>query len=337
MNLDTLHKDYSLKTHNTFGIDVKANYFLPYSNEDTLLRFLPEINEFQLQPLIIGEGSNLLFLNDYKGIVLLPQIKGYELTSENENYVEVRVGSGVIWDDFVTWAVQKDYGGTENLSIIPGTVGASPVQNIGAYGVEAQDIITKVETIELATGRKCIFTNEECQFSYRNSIFKKALKGQYAVNYVTYRLSKNPEFNTSYGNINQLLGGRKPSLTLIRDVVSEVRNSKLPDHKTLGNAGSFFTNPYISKEHFEILRKKHPEMPGYETEGKMKVPAGWLIDHAGLKGYKHKNAAVHDKQALVLINTGDATGNEILELSQLIIEKVEKCYQITLKPEVNII
>lgn len=338
MNNDILQKDHSLKAHNTFGIDVKTKYFLPYSNEDTLMTFLPEIKEFQLEPLMVGEGSNLLFTKNFEGIVLFSQIKFIKKTKEDEQQVWIEAGAGVIWDELVAWSVNHHYGGLENLSAIPGTVGASPVQNIGAYGVEAKDSIIKVHTIEIATGKKRSFSNEECEFDYRYSTFKGSRKGKFIVTSVVYQLSKTPSFNLNYGNIQALLGDRSPSLALIRQIIIEVRESKLPNHKELGNAGSFFTNPYISTEAFNHLRKLHPDIPGYTTKNNtVKVPAGWLIDHAGLKGYKHKEAAVHDKQALVLVNTGNATGNDIVELAQLIIERIQTQYGITLHPEVNII
>lgn len=338
MNNDTLQKDFSLKAYNTFGIDVKTKYFLPYSKVETLEKFLPEINEFQLKPLMVGEGSNLLFTQDYGGIVLFSQIQFIKKIKENDQSVWIEAGAGLIWDNLVAWAVDHNYGGIENLSAIPGTVGASPVQNIGAYGVEAKDSIIEVNAIEISTGEKKTFSNEECTFDYRFSIFKGELKDQFIVTSVVYKLSKAPQFNLSYGNIQELLGEQTPSLSLIRQVITEVRDSKLPNHKELGNAGSFFTNPYISTEAYEAFQKQYPSMPGYKTsEGKVKVPAGWLIDHAGLKGYKHNKAAVHDKQALVLVNTGDATGQDIIELALYIIEKVKSLYNIELTPEVNII
>ena len=338
MNNDTLQKDYSLKAHNTFSIDVKTKYFLPYSKVETLEKFLPEINEFQLEPLMLGEGSNLLFTKDFEGIVLHSQINFIKVVKEDDDHVWVESGAGIIWDDLVAWAVKNNYGGIENLSAIPGTVGASPVQNIGAYGVEAKDCISEVNTIEIKSVQKHRFSNADCTFDYRYSIFKGELKNQHIVTSVIFKLNKKPAFNLSYGNIQELIGERTPSLALIRQVITEVRESKLPNHKVLGNAGSFFTNPYISNEAFEALKKQHPNLPGYATSSNtMIVPAGWLIEQAWLNGYKHKNAAVHDKQALVLVNTGQTTGTEVLELAQIIIDKVQELYQISLKPEVNIL
>ncbi len=335
---NTIIKDYPLKIHNTFGIDIRANRFLAYDTEQSLIDALPEIRATERPLLMIGEGSNLLFLNDFKGFVLHSQIGGFEITDEDEDYVNVRVGGGVIWDDFVAWTVQNGFGGVENLSIIPGTVGASPVQNVGAYGVEVKDVITQVETITLGTGKRRVFSNADCHFAYRNSIFKGELKGKCAVTYVNYRLDKRHRFKLDYGHINALLKGEKPSLQRIRQVIKELRESKLPDHHTLGNAGSFFTNPYVSVEQFEPLKKQYPKIPHYQTgERKVKIPAAWLIEQCGLKGMRHKNAAVHKDQPLVLVNMGGAGGEEILELAHLVIAKVKDAFGITLVPEVDVI
>ncbi len=331
-------QDYSLKSHNTFGIDVNTKYFLAYDSEEILENNLNKIRALNLPIINIGEGSNLLFIKDFDGIVLHSQIKGIKIIHESDDNVKVRVGGGVIWDEFVDWAVNNNMGGIENLSTIPGTVGASPVQNIGAYGVEAKDVIISAETIEISTGKRRIFTNKDCHFAYRDSIFKNELKGKYIVTYVTYQLSKNHHFKLDYGNINSLLNGQTPSIKLIRDIITEVRNSKLPDYKTLGNAGSFFTNPYIDKSQYHDLQKQFPSIPHYPiSENKVKVPAGWLIDQCGLKGFEHKGAAVHKNQALVLINTGKATGNDVVELAQIVIAQVKDKFGITLSPEVNII
>lgn len=336
--MNTIQENYSLRPYNTFGIDVQADYFLSYNSEAALIKNLCQIQHLNSPIFNLGEGSNLLFINNYKGIILHSQIKGIDITEESEQSVKVRVGGGVIWDDFVAWAVEHNFSGTENLSTIPGTVGASPVQNIGAYGVEAKDIISCVESVELATGKKRTFSNADCLFAYRDSIFKHELKGKYVVTYVTYQLSKQPEFVLNYGKINTLLDGRPPSVQLIRDIITEVRNNKLPDHKTLGNAGSFFTNPYIRKSDYQKLQEKFPNIPHYPiNDNEVKVPAGWLIDQCGLKGFEHKEAAVHKNQALVLINTGNATGKDILELAQIVITKVQEKFGITLSPEVNII
>lgn len=335
---NTLLPNYSLKEHNTFGLEVKSKFFVAYDSESELIRLLDNINKLKLPILQIGEGSNLLFTRDFDGIALHSCIEGYQVVKETAEHVYINVGGGIIWDNFVEWCVNKGYGGIENLSVIPGTVGASPVQNIGAYGVEAQDVITEVETIELATGNKRTFSNQQCEFAYRHSIFKTELKGKYAVTSATYKLDKTPTFNLSYGNIEKLLRDTPPSLKSIRKVITEVRDSKLPNHKVIGNAGSFFKNPYISTSEFKALQKKFPNMPHYPINvEEVKVPAGWLIDQAGFKGKQHKGAAVHKDQALVLINNKQATGNDIVELARIIISKVEDLFGITLSPEVNII
>lgn len=335
---NTLLSNHSLKAHNTFGLDIKSKHFLAYDSKEALIGLINEINALDLPILQIGEGSNLLFTKDYDGIALHSCIEGFETIKEDAEHIYVNVGGGVIWDDFVAWSVEKGYGGIENLSVIPGTVGASPVQNIGAYGVEAQDVIWKAEAVELNNGEKRTFSNEECQFAYRDSIFKNTLKGKYAITSVTFKLDKAPTFNLSYGNIEKLLEGKTASLENIRNVITEVRDSKLPDHKVLGNAGSFFKNPYIAKTQYDLLKEKYPNMPHYPiSETEVKVPAGWLIDQAGLKGYQHKGAAVHKDQALVLVNNNNATGNDIVELAHIVIDRIKELFDIDLSPEVNVI
>lgn len=334
----SLKNKYPLLALNTFGIAVDTHYYFAYDSEEVLQNVLPQVNALNKPILIIGEGSNLLFLSNYDGVVLHSEIDDCTIVEDNEEDVIVRVGSGMIWDDFVAWAVDNDFGGVENLSSIPGTIGASPVQNVGAYGIEAKDVIVEVEAIELSTGDKRVFSNSDCKFSYRDSVFKNELKGKYAVTYVSFKLNKQPVFNVSYGNIMTMLDGREPSLSLIREVITEVRNSKLPDHKILGNAGSFFTNPFVSIEVYKDLIKEYEDMPHYKVnDTTVKVPAGWLIDKAGLKGYSYKNAAVHQDQALVLVNKGGATGSEVLELAHIVIDKVKAMFGITLVPEVNVL
>lgn len=338
MTTSTMKKKYSLLQHNTFRLKVRADYYFSYSNEEELLAGLPQVRSLDCPILMVGEGSNLLFMGDYKGVVIHSAISGCEIVDENGDDIIVRVGSGVVWDDFVAWAVAKGYGGVENLSAIPGAVGASPVQNVGAYGVEAKDVIYKVEAIALATGEKRFFSNADCEFEYRDSIFKNELKGKYIVTYVDFKLSKCPTIDVSYGNIKAMLNDREPSLSLLRKLITSVRNSKLPDYKKLGNAGSFFTNPYVAVDKYEALKQEFPDMPCYPIDDvTVKVPAGWLIDRAGLKGFQHKNAAVHEDQALVLINTGGATGAHILELAHIIIDKVNAMFGVELVPEVNIL
>jgi UDP-N-acetylmuramate dehydrogenase len=272
--------------------------------------------------------------------VLHSAIRGYEVVVENEQEIEVRAGAGEVWDDFVAYTVKNSWYGAENLSLIPGEVGASAVQNIGAYGVEAKDLIVSVETVEVETGRKRIFTKEECRYAYRESIFKKDLKGKYIVTYVTYRLSKQPVFNLEYGNVRGELEKRGGEVALenVRKVIIAVREAKLPDPRVQGNAGSFFMNPIIPRRQFEIVQQQYPDMPHYEVDGnRVKIPAAWMIDRCGWKGKQIGRAGVHSKQALVLVNCGGATGDEVIALARRIQESVLQKFGVAISPEVNFI
>lgn len=325
---------------NTFGMDVKADRWIEYSSQEELCELLLHKERWSLPLLHIGAGSNLLFSSDFKGTVLHSGIKGIELAAEDENCVWVRVGAGVVWDDFVAYAVDHEWYGAENLSYIPGEVGASAVQNIGAYGAEAKDLIDTVETVEIATAKVKVFRNEECGYAYRESVFKKDLKGKFVVTHVTYKLSKHPVFNLEYGNIRTRLEktGKEVSLRLVRDVIIEVRKEKLPDPAVQGNAGSFFMNPVIAKEQYQELLVKYPDMPHYVVdENRVKVPAGWLIERSGWKGKALGRAAVHDKQALVLVNLGGASGREVMDLARAVVGTVRDLFGIELHPEVNFI
>lgn len=325
---------------NTFGMDVKADRWIEYSSQEELCELLLHKERWSFPLLHIGAGSNLLFSGDFKGTVLHSGIKGIELDAEDENCVWVRVGAGVVWDDFVAYAVDREWYGAENLSYIPGEVGASAVQNIGAYGAEAKDLIDTVETVEIATAKVKVFRNEECGYAYRESVFKKDLKGKFVVTHVTYKLSKHPVFNLEYGNIRTRLEkmGKEVSLRLVRDVIIEVRKEKLPDPAVQGNAGSFFMNPVIAKEQYQELLVKYPDMPHYVVdENRVKVPAGWLIERSGWKGKALGRAAVHDKQALVLVNLGGASGREVMDLAKAVVDTVRDLFGIELHPEVNFI
>lgn len=315
-------------------MDVKADRLIEFANEDELKSALTGA----VKPLLfMGGGSNLLFLNNYSGTVLHSVIDNINIVAEDDNSVSVRVGSGVVWDDFVAYCVEKGWWGVENLSLIPGEVGASAVQNIGAYGVEVKDVLQSIEAISVDDLSKRIFTNAECNYAYRDSIFKKSLKGKYVITYVTYRLSKKANPNIGYGALKSVLA-ENPSLKEIRDAIIAVRNSKLPDPKVYGNAGSFFMNPVIPMEQFVELQSRYPEIPSYPaSEGYIKVPAGWLIEKSGWKGKSLGNAAVYEKQALVLINRGGATGMEIKHLADTIIEDIKEIFGITLHAEVNYI
>ena len=334
------YNNHSLLPYHTFGMDVKTSVFIEYTSVDELKQILQQENLSDKKWLHIGGGSNLLFTGDYEGVILHSAIKGTEIVYEDDESVHVRVGAGEVWDDFVAYTVNQDWYGAENLSLIPGEVGASAVQNIGAYGMEAKDLIVKVEALEVTTGNDSVFTNTECRYAYRESIFKKEWKGRYIITYVTYRLSKRPQFHLDYGNVKGELEKQGCELTLknVRDVIIRIREAKLPDPKVQGNAGSFFMNPVIPRMQYESLLAKYPEMPHYKVDEEwVKVPAAWMIDRCGWKGKRMGNAGVHDKQALVLVNCGGATGQEIITLSQHIQQSVYESFGIAIVPEVNFI
>ena len=321
---------------NTFGMDVKAECLAEWSSPDELRMLLPDAK----RPLLtVGGGSNLLFTGDFKGTVLHSTIESIDVIGETTDYVQVRVGSGVVWDDFVAYAVLHGWWGVENLSAIPGEVGASAVQNIGAYGVEAKDVIETVYTICLEDGSEREFSNTECRYAYRQSIFKNELKGRYAVTYVQFKLSLKPQPRLGYGALETEVGSMgEPTLENIRNAVIRIRAGKLPDPKVLGNAGSFFMNPVISVQEFNDLKNSYPDIPSYPApDGMVKVPAGWLIEKAGWKGRSLGPAAVYEKQALVLVNKGGATGTDVMRLADAVIKEVKEKFGITLSTEVNYI
>lgn len=327
--------DYSLLAHNTFGIDARAKEYIEYTSEAELVDVIRSLRA-DMPVLHIGGGSNLLFTGDYEGVVLHSAIRGIEVVDETADAVLVRVGAGEVWDDFVAYAVEKGWGGVENLSLIPGEVGASAVQNIGAYGAEAKDVIVLAEAIELRNAQKRIFGNAECNYAYRQSIFKNELKGAYAITYVTYRLQKQPVLNLSYGGLSKI-EPQPQNIAEVRQAIIDTRNAKLPDPKVQGNAGSFFMNPVVSREVFEGIQKDYPDMPYYEVENGVKIPAGWMIDQCGWKGRSLGKAGVHDKQALVLVNRGGATSAEIVALCERICEDVKAKFGVDIHPEVNFI
>ena len=286
----------------------------------------------------IGGGSNLLFTKDYDGLILHSRIGGIEVTAEDSQTVSLRVGAGVVWDDFVACCVEHGWYGAENLSLIPGEVGASAVQNIGAYGVEVKDLITAVETVNIQ-GYERVYSVEECEYAYRNSIFKRPENKSVFVTYVRFRLSKEERYTLDYGTIRQELAKYPaPTLPIVRKVIIEIRESKLPDPKVTGNAGSFFMNPIVAKEKLEALQRDYPRIPYYELpDGRVKIPAGWMIDQCGWKGKSLGPAAVHDKQALVLVNRGGAKGSDIIALSDAVRASVRDKFGIDIHPEVNVI
>jgi UDP-N-acetylmuramate dehydrogenase len=320
----------------TFHIDVKSRYWIDFESVEDACRILNDKQYKSLPVLCIGGGSNLLFRSDFSGILLHSTLKTIEVVQEDGLSVSVRVGSGVVWDDFVAYVVEKGWSGVENLSGIPGEVGASPVQNIGAYGSEAKDTIEKVEALDRETLQMVCFSNEDCQFGYRNSIFKQGLKDRFIICYVTYKLSKQFNANIKYDNLTVRLQEKgEINLKNIRQAVLDIRGEKLPDPAVMGNAGSFFMNPEIPAELYKSLRKIWPQMKGWPQEnGKVKVSAAWCIDQVGWKGKRLGNAAVHDHQALVIVNPGMASAADIIALSDRIILDVKTKFDIELHPEV---
>ena len=318
-------------------MDVKAAAYFEFTSEEELRAFLrsPGFEPFRNRFLVIGAGSNLLFRGDYDGLVMHSAIRSLEVVEETEESLLVRVGSGVIWDDLVQWSVERSLHGAENLSAIPGEVGASAVQNIGAYGAEVCQLIERVRALDL-NGEERVFTNQECDYGYRDSIFKRELKGQYIITSVDYRLQKQGELNLSYGNLRERVS--EASVQGVRDSVRNLRATKLPDPAVTGNAGSFFKNPVIPRWQYEHLRDVWPSIPCYPVdEEHVKVPAGWLIEQCGWKGRALGRAAVHEHQALVLVNLGGATGEEVVRLAETIARDVERKFGIAISPEVNVI
>lgn len=329
-------ENYSLLRHNTFGIDAKCKRFIEYSSVEEAQQVARMITGADRPLLILGGGSNLLLTGDYNGTVLHSGIRFLEQTDE----CHVRCGSGFIWDDVVDYCVANNLYGAENLSIIPGEVGASAVQNIGAYGAEAKDLIECVEAVEIETGQICRFTNTECAYSYRQSKFKHAWKNRFLITAVTYKLSKTYNPKLDYGNIRVALAAKgidNPTAMQLRETIIDIRNAKLPDPKVLGNAGSFFMNPVVSIHKYNQLAQQYVGMPHYTIDSEYeKIPAGWLIEQCGWKGKALGKAAVHNKQALVLVNCGGATGSEVVQLYKTIQHDVKQKFDIEIKPEVNI-
>jgi len=334
-----IEQNYSLLKHNTFGLDVKTKYFVEYESEEDLQKLLRDEFFFSQCFWHIGQGSNLLFLGDFDGIIVHSVIQGIEKIKEDEHSVWLKVGAGSDWDSLVAYCVENGWGGIENLSLIPGEVGASAVQNIGAYGAEVSERIEEVHAYSLESGKKRIFSNAECNYSYRNSFFKELKnKGKYYVVHVVFKLSKQPEFRLDYGNIREQLSGKPVTLQTVREAVIAIRKSKLPDPEKTGNAGSFFMNPYISMEHFQQLQKQYPAVPYYPVDETMiKIPAAWFIEQCGLKGKTAGGAAVHEKQPLVIINRNRATGQDIASLAGEMKEAVKEKFNVELQPEVNYI
>lgn len=333
-----IKQNISLKPYNTFDIDVFSTQFVEVN---TINDFKEVLIVNNLPTLILGGGSNILFTKDFNGIVIKNNIKGIDIVSQNDKEVIIKVGAGEVWHNFVLFCIENNYGGIENLSLIPGSVGASPMQNIGAYGVEVKDLITEVEAFHIKKGIVNTFSNSACQFEYRSSIFKTSEKGNYLITAVTFKLNKDATINTSYGAIEEELKRLNIDSPTIKDVsnaVINIRSSKLPDPKEIGNSGSFFKNPVVSEKEKNKILENYPNAPNYpQSDGTFKMAAGWLIEICGWKGRRIDNYGVHEKQALVLVNYGGAKGVDILALSENIIKSVEETFKIRLEKEVNII
>lgn len=338
--------DYSLKEHNTFGIEAKCKRFLEYETVEEAVEVAEILRKEQLPYIIIGGGSNLLLTKDFDGIVVHSAVKGVrfvepEESSQEESDVWMACGSGETWDNMVAQSIEAGYYGMENLSLIPGDVGASAVQNIGAYGVEVSDLIRRVWMIEIPTGMSLLISKEDCKYGYRQSRFKKDWKNRYLITQVAYGLSKTFRPHLDYGNIRTELerkGITEPTAQQLRDTIIDIRNAKLPDPKVEGNAGSFFMNPIVTRKKYMTLAAQYPQMPHYQVDSSHeKIPAGWMIEQCGWKGKTLGHAGVHDKQALVLVNRGGATGAEIVALCDAIRHDVKAIFDIDIHPEVNII
>ena len=335
-----IQNDISLKPYNTFGIAVNAKHFVSVTSIDELKAVLALEN--YSNKLILGGGSNMLLTKNQEALVILLNIKGIDIISEHEDHVLVKACAGENWHEFVLWCLDKGYGGIENLSLIPGNVGTAPIQNIGAYGVELKDVFVSCEALSVENNTLKTFSKSECNFGYRNSIFKEKAKGKYVITNVTLKLSKkNHELHINYGAIASQLEAmniKAPTIKDISQAVIAIRESKLPNPKEIGNSGSFFKNPVIPKSHYNTLLKSFDDIPCYPvSENEVKVPAGWLIEKAGFKGKRFGDYGVHNKQALVLVNYGNAKGEDILELAKLIQKTIERLFNITIEAEVNIL
>jgi len=329
-----IYENYPLLKHNTFHLNIKTRWFIEYESEKDLQKLQKEKHFCSLSVYHIGQGSNLLFLNDFEGIIIHSNIKGIEIIGEDKDYIHLKVGASENWDSLVSYCINKGWGGIENLSLIPGEVGASAFQNIGAYGVEASNVIEKVHTYSIATKSKRIFSHKECDYSYRHSFFKKSR--EFYITHVVYRLSKNPQFKLDYGNIKFALKGEEINLSTIREAIISIRQSYLPNPEVLGNAGSFFINPCICITHYERLKKQHSDIPCYPIDEKtVKVPAAWLIERCGGKGKHLGGATIYEKHPLVIVNRGNATGKDIAQLAEKIRSMVKDAFGIELQLEVN--
>ncbi len=339
--MNVCQQQVNLTAYNTFGISVTANQFCTISNHEELIELAQNDSIWNQEKLILGGGSNMLLLRDFDGLVLYMNTKGIRVVLETDEELIVEVMAGEVWHEFVLFCIKNNWGGVENLSLIPGSVGASPIQNIGAYGVELTDVFHSLIAFDIQEKQFVTFNHEQCEFGYRNSVFKTKYKNRYIITSVRFRLQKKPELNLEYGAIKQHLLQKQitnPTIQDVSDVVCEIRRSKLPDVKKLGNSGSFFKNPILSSNRFREIQQQYPQMPFYElSEEEVKVPAGWLIEQCGLKGVVVGHTGTYEKQALIIVNHGGATGDEIWNFAQSIIQRVEEKFGILLQPEVNVI
>ena len=329
-------ENISLKSYNTFGIEAQTKYFFKVTNTNDLKEIIAENRNLPFR--ILGGGSNVLFTEDFDGLTLLIANKGIELLEEHTKYVTVEVQAGENWHEFVLWCLNQNYGGVENLALIPGSIGAAPIQNIGAYGVELTSVFKSCKALNVDTLKEETIVKKDCEFDYRSSFFKTHQKGKYIITSVCVKLQKPPhELKIEYGALKAIFENTHPTIQAVASAIIEIRKSKLPNPKILGNSGSFFKNPVISKSNYDSLIKKYPELPSYTAPNQqLKIPAAWLIDHLGFKGTRNGGAAVHESQALVLVNLGEAKGKEILDLAQKIQSAVKEIFNIRLETEVNI-
>lgn len=339
--MKSILRDTSLKTYNTFGIEVKASFLASFTEAEEALEVLSDRGLKEASRMVLGGGSNVLFTRDFDGLILLNNIPGIEITEDRGDTVLVKAGGGVVWHQLVLWTLDHHLQGIENLSLIPGKCGAAPIQNIGAYGVELKDVFFSLSAVEMAGGKSVTFNRETCRFGYRDSIFKREAKGKYIITDITLELNRNPVLNLSYGSITQELqkmGVEKPGIREVSAAVCNIRRSKLPDPVVTGNAGSFFKNPEVTSANFEDLQKEFPAVVAYALDnGNYKLAAGWLIEQCGWKGKRVGNTGSHKDQALVLVNYGNATGEEVVSLAHRIMESVKEKFGVEIEPEVNII
>ena len=334
-------ENYPLLKLNTFGVDVKAKYFISINTVNELIDLTKTKVFKDLQLLILGGGSNILFTKDFDGLIILNNIKGKEIIDQTQESIFLKIGAGENWHELVMYTVDNGWGGIENLSLIPGNTGTAPMQNIGAYGVEIKETFVELEALEISSGKIVKFNNSDCEFGYRESVFKNKMKNQYIILNITLELKKNPVLNINYGDVKAILESQNinnPSIKEVSNTIISIRQSKLPDPKIIGNSGSFFKNPIVSLNQLEFIKKKYPNVVNYKiNENEFKIAAGWMIERAGWKGKKFNNYGVHEKQALVLVNYGLANGMEIFNLSEEIILDIKDKFGITLEREVNII